>query len=265
MKDQATIEQRTLDLISSGVDGELDTVEQEELARVLTESSEAREFNAELNAIVERIEGIPEVEPPQYLQESIERQIRLSPGSTGRGVRQGFLDTWLSARWLRTGFALAAGVVLTVGVYEIGSGPISEQDSTKIVGTVVKNQAVGQGVLLDRINISNDRLNGLVEAREKDGLFTLDVQIKSDGPTQVVVNFARRGFDFESITQKQDRNDTVVVEGGSVNVSSNGEQRYTLSLRRNTDTLEQKLKPLELSFYADSTLVHEAELNILRQ
>ena len=265
MIDQQNIDQRTLDLINGGIDAELSTAEQEDLVSLLAGSSEARKINDELHSIADIIEAVPEVEPPQYLQDSIERQIRLPVQSAAPAAKQGFFGNWLAANWLRTGFALAAGVVLTVGVYEMGSGPISEQDATKLVGTVVKNQVAGQGVLLDRINISNDGLNALVEVHEKDGLFTLDVQINSDGPTEVVVDFAGRGFDFEGITRKQNRNGAVVVEGGSVNVASSGEQSYTLSLRRNTDSLEQKFTPLALGIFSENVLIHEAELKVSAQ
>ena len=265
MTGQHNIDQRAWELLNGGVDGELSAAEQEELLKLLAESGEAREINKELKSLAKLMAEVPECDPPQYLQESIERQIRLPVEDVGPEKTRGFFGTWLSANWLRTGFALAAGVVLTVGVYEMGSEPITDMDASNLVGTVVKTQVTAQGLLLDRINISNDRLNGQVEVREKDGLFTLNVQLKSEGPTEVVVSFAGRGLDFEGITRRQDRNDTVIVEDGSVNVTSSGDQSYTLNLRRNKDTLEQNLTPLELGFYADKVLVREAELNVSRQ
>jgi hypothetical protein len=90
------------------------------------------------------------------------------------------------------------------------------------------------------------------------------VQLRSDGPTEVVVNFAGRGMSFEGVTRRQDRNDKVTVGDGSINVAGSGEQSYTLNIRRNTDTLKKQLTPLELGFYANNVLVHEAELNISR-
>ena len=264
MKNQPNIDQCALDLINGGIDAELSSAEQEILASLLAESSDALKISNELNSIVEFIEGAPEIESPEYLQESIERQIRLPAQDAAPRGKQGVFGNWLSANWVRTGFAFAAGVALTVGVFEMGSQPISEQDATKLVGTVVKNQGTVQGKLLDRINISDDRMNGLVELREKDGLFTLDVRLRSDGSTEVVVNFAGRGMSFEGVTRRQDRNDKVTVGDGSVNVAGSGEQSYTLNIRRNTDTLKKQLTPLELGFYANNVLVHEAELNISR-
>jgi hypothetical protein len=208
---------------------------------------------------------VPEIEPPPYLQESIERQIRLPVGDKAVEQKRGFLGTWLSANWLRTGFALAAGVLLTLAVYEMGSRPISDQDATRIVGTVVKNQASAQGELLDRIQISTETLNGFVELRQMDDLFALDVQLNSDGRTEVAVNFAGRGLDFEGITWMQDRSDAVTVTDGSINVVSSGEQRYTLELRHDAETPGQHRAPLELDFLANDSLIHEAELSVSRQ
>lgn len=155
-------------------------------------------------------------------------------------------------------------VVLTVGVYEMGSEPITEMDVTNLVGTVIKSQLPDRGELVDQIRISNDILSGLVELRQTDNLLTLDVQLSSDGPTEVVVNFAGRGLDFAGTTRMQDRNDAVTVVDGFIKIVSSGEQGYRLKLRRNENTQEPQTAPLELEFFANNKLVHQARLNIVR-
>jgi hypothetical protein len=256
------MDERTQDLLNGGIDGELSSAEQKELDRLLAGSDKVRDLNEELVALTGLLDGLPELAPPQYLQKSIERQVRLPVQNIEQEEKQGFLHNWLPSSWLRTGFALAAGAVLTVGVYEMGSGPITAEDATKLVGTVVKSQATGQGELLDSIHIDTETLNGLVELRNRDDLYTLDVQLNSDGPTQIVVNFAGRGLEFEGIARMQDRNDAVSVMDGSINVASSGEQRYTLKLRRTDEVRGQQAAPLELEFFANNTLVHEARLSI---
>ena len=265
MNEQTHMDQRTQDLLNGSVDGELSTAEQDELDSLMAGSDKIRDFNEELIALTGLLDGLPELEPPHHLQESIERQIRLPVQSSGQKKKQGFLSTWLPANWLRTGFALAAGAVLTVGVYEMGSGPMTTEDAANLVGTMVKSEAAGHGELLDSINIFTDSLNGIVELRNKDDLYTLDVQLKSDGPTQVVVNFAGRGLEFEGITRMQDRNDAVSIVEGAVNIASSGEQRYTLNLRRTSGGQGQGTAPLELEFFANNMLVHKAELSVSRQ
>lgn len=265
MSGQRNIDQHTEDLLNGGIDDELSATEREELSGVLAASSDAREANAELKSFARLMTELPELEPPQYLQESIERQIRLPVESKAAGGKPDFFGSWLSANWLRTGFALAAGVVLTVTIYEMGSEPMTERDAANLVGTVVKNQVPGQGDLLDQARISNDALNGLVELRKVDDLFTLDVQLNSDGPAEVVVNFAAQQLTFEGITRSRDQDDAVTVANGSVNVTSNGEQRYTLKLRRTAGTLDQQAAMLGLEFFVNNSLVHEAELSVSHQ
>lgn len=265
MSGHRNIDQRTEALLNGGIDDELSAAEQEELSGVLAGSSDVRAANEELKSLTQLMTELPEIEPPQYLQESIERQIRLPVASKAAGGKPGFVGSWLSANWLRTGFALAAGVVLTVTVYEMGSEPMTDQDAANLVGTVVKNQVPGQGDLLDQARISNDALNGLVELRKADDLFTLDVQLNSDGPTEVVVNFKAQQLTFEGITRLQDRDEAVTVANGSINITSSGEQSYTLKLRRTAGTLDQQAANLGLEFFVNNSLVHEAELDISRQ
>ena len=262
MNEQDLMDQRTQDLLNGSIDGELNTAEQDELDMILASSETVRNFNEELISFTRILDELPEVEAPHYLQDSIERQVRLPVQSNQHEKKRGLFGAWSPTHWLRTGFALAAGAVLTIGVYEMGSGPITAEDATNLVGTVVKNEAADRGDLLDSIHIDTDTLNGLVELRNKDDLYTLDVQLKSDGSTQVVVDFAGRGLEFEGITRMQDRNDAVSIVEGTVNVASSGEQRYTLNLRRTADVQGQKTAPLELEFFANNMLVHEAELSV---
>jgi hypothetical protein len=265
MNEQKHMDQRAQNLLNGGIDGELSTAELDELDSLLAGSGQMRDLNEELKTFAGLLDGLPEVEPPQHLQESIERQIRLPVQSNRHQEKQGFFGTWLPAHWLRTGFALAAGAVLTVGVYEMGSAPITPEDATNLVGTVVERPEAGQGKLLDSIHIYTDTLNGQVDLRNKDDLFTLDVQLDSDGPAQLVVDFAGRGLEFEGITQMQDRKDAVSIVADAVTVTSSGEKRYTLNLRRTTNAEGQKITPLELDFFANHILVHEARLGISQQ
>jgi hypothetical protein len=265
MNEQNHIDQRTQDLLNGGIDGELSSSEQSELDSILAGSDKLHDLNKELRSLTGLLDSLPEVEPPQYLQEAIERQIRLPVQSDRFEEKRGFFGTWLPAHWMRTGFALAAGAVLTVSVYEMGSTPMSAEDASNLSGTIVNRQATSQGELLDSIHIFTNTLSGSVEIRSKDDLFILDVQLSSDGPTQLVVDFAGRGLDFEGVTHMQDRQDDVSIVNGSVKVATNGEQRYTMSLRQNNAYRGQATAPLELDFFANNSLVHEANLRVSQQ
>lgn len=264
MNEQQGMDQRIQYLLNGSIDGEFSGDERLELDSLLANSDEVRNLNEELKVVTGLLDGLPELEPPQYLQESIEGQIRLPEQEKDHPRKNSFFGTWLPAYWLRTSFALAAGAVLTVGIYEMGSGPITARDAANLSGTMVKGQPAGQGELLDSFHISTGTLNGLVELRNIEDLYTLDVQLNSEGPTRVVVDFAGRGLEFEGVTRKQDRKDAVSISEGSVNVASSGEQRFTLNLRRSEETHNQVSPPLALAFFANKKLVHEAELRILK-
>ena len=256
------IDQRVQYLLNGSIDGELNESELDELDGLLAGSDKLRKLSEELVVVTGLLDGLPEIEPPQYLQESIERQVRLPAQDNRVEPKQGFFRHWLPTHWLQTGFALAAGAVLTIGVYEMGSGPITREDATNLVGTVAKSQAADQGELLDNIPIRSNTLNGRVEFRHLEDFLILDVQLSSAGSSEIVVNLAGQGLEFEDIIRKKDHKDIVSVIDSSIKVTSIGDQNYILKLRRTSVT--QQAGPLELEFFIDNTLVHEAELSVPR-
>lgn len=261
--DTTLMDQRVLDLLNGGIDGELSSSEQLELNRLLAGSEQVRDLNDELVAITSLLDQVPEREPPQYLQSTIERQIRLAVQSRNHEEKPGFLGTWLTAHRLRTGIALAAGVVLTISVYEMGSEPMTAGDASNMVGTVVKGQTSLQGELLSSVYLDTDTLSGRVELRNIDNLFILDIQLNSDGPARLVVNFADRGLEFEGVTPEREFVDAISVVNGAINVASSGEKHFTLQLRRTSEMTQAS--PLELAFFTNDNLVDEARLRISKK
>jgi len=259
--DPAPADKRAQKLVNASIDGEITATEQDELDRLLVSSDSVRNLNAELRAITDILNDLPQVEPPEHLQNSIERQVRLPLPDNAGATNPVFPGRWISAIWLRTGVALAAGVLLTVGVYEMASEPITARDASSLAGTMVKSgPADQQGVLLDSINLNTANLNGLVELRDKGDLFTLDVHLSSDGLSQVVVNFAGRGLEFDGVTSMQDPTEAVSVKDGSINLASRGEQHYTVRLKRTSEALQ--VAPLGVDFYANSELIQRSELTV---
>lgn len=258
---RAPVDQRILQLLNSSIDGEINVVDQQELDHLLATSQSARDLNDELRELTRALDELPEIIPPKYLQDTIERQVRLPVENKGAENKPGNFGSWLNANWLRTGFAVAAGVVLTVGVYEMGSGPIPAGDSASMSGTIASNSVNNQkGELLDRINLESELFSGQVELRAHNDLFTLNIQLESDGASELVINFAGRGLEFESAGSQKDTADTVSVVDGSIHLASNGEQNYVLSLRRvpGTDYPDS----LGLEFFANSQLIQQSELRI---
>lgn len=262
---QTPVDQHILHLLNSSIDGEISATEQEELDRLLIASPEVRNLYDELKTVTRLLDEVQELDPPEYLHDSIERQVRLPVQSHAGSKKPGFLGAgWLGANWLRTGFALAAGLVLTVGVYEMGSEPITPRDSTSMVGTMANRGPADQaGALLDSIQLDTAKLHGLIELRNKDELFTLDLLLRSDEPAEVVINFADRGLEFDGVNGKHARDDSVSVVDGSVHFASKGEQHYSVRLRRTSAT--EQIAPLDVNFFASNDLILQAKLKISKQ
>jgi hypothetical protein len=251
---------RVQNLINSSIDGEINVIEQHELDGLLENSENVRNLNKELRAVTRLLDELPELEPPEFLQSAIERQVRL-PVQSDADKKRSLAGGWLNTNWLRTGFALAAAVVVTVGVYEMGSAPITTRDATSMAGTVAKGTSLDQqGILLDVFRLDTGKLNGLVELRNKNDLFTLDVQLSSVEPSEMVVNLARHGLEIEGVSGMQEPDAAVSVVDGSVHLTGIGEQHFTLSLKR-TSAAEYDA-PLELGFFTNNKLIQKAQLNI---
>ena len=161
------------------------------------------------------------------------------------------------------GFSRGGRAVLTVGIYQMGSEPMSARDAEQMTGTVVKSPVLEPRNLQDSVNFNTEKLSGQLELRGTGDLFTLNLQLNSDGPSEVIVNISDYGLEFETITSNNAGEDAVSVENGSVIVALYGKQDITLQLQRTLGA--QQTAPLELEFFTNDTLVHVAELGGTQQ
>jgi hypothetical protein len=262
-------DQRLEYLLNGSIDGELNKAEEAELNGLLSGSEKAREFNEEFKAFASVMDEIPDREPPAYLQSSIERQIRLPVAENDAGIKRGFPGGWLPAHWMKTGFAIAAGAVLTIGVYEMGKRPMTAEEASNLVGTMVKNQVTGQGEVISSLDISTENLSGLVALRNEGRLYTLDIRLNPGEVTRVNVDFAERGLELKDMTgmpkgNTQDSRNQVPIDSVLINISNGDEQFYSLAFEETGELKDRVHKPLLLQFFRNDTLIHEAELAVSR-
>ena len=62
-------DERIIDLINAGIDGELNKSEQSELRQALDQSSEARSLQSGLRKLAATISDLPQQEPPDNLRQ----------------------------------------------------------------------------------------------------------------------------------------------------------------------------------------------------
>jgi len=256
--DQSHVDQHVLDLLNGSVDGELSVAEQAELDSLLAGSARARDLQEELKALAGILDELPEQVPPEYLHNAIISQVRLPVVADAEGQKSGLFSQWLAAPWMRTGLALAAGVMLTVGIYQTGSENLSPEDAARMTGTVVKTP---NGVLLDSTRFSAQAITGKAELRAKDGRLSIDVYLESDGMTVLNLGLTRQGLEFAGTSGLKNPADDVTVANGVISVSTSGQQHYELWLKCTAELDKGQSIPLILAFFADGVLVHEAELD----
>lgn len=263
--DRSKVDQHVLDLLNGSIDGELSVSEQAELDELLAGSEHLRDLNRDLMALAETLDGVPAQEPPEYLHNAIVSQVRLPVAADAQVQKPGIVSQWLTAPWMRTGLALAAGVLMTVGIYQTGSENLSPEDASRMTGTVLKNPA---GVLLDSTHFQSSAMNGKAELRSKDGLLSIDIHIESDEAALFSLGFSGQSLELVSVNGLNNPEVDVAVSGDSVEVTGSGAQHYELLLRSTAESATNlegnQPGPIALEFYAGSELVHEAELDGLQ-
>ncbi len=260
--DPSRVEQHVLDLLNCSIDGALSAAGRAELDELLAGSAQVRDLKEELEVLAGILDGLPEQEPPEYLHHviisrAVAGQVREPPVSETRGEKPGLAMNLLSTPWLRTGLAVAAGLLLTVGIYQTGSENLSPEDTSSMAGTVVKNP---RGTLLDSTLFDAEAMRGKAELREQDGFLSLDVRIESAGLAVLKLGFPEQGLEFAGTNGLQNQAEDVTVKNGLVSVTGSGQQHYALLFKRTAELPQDGPTPLTVVFFAGDVLVHEAEL-----
>ena len=242
------LEARVLHLINGDIDGELGPQESAELSSILESSAEARAMHAELRKLVERMEAMPEREPPAGLVGRILAQASLPARLPARrsGRASGSYLSALLASWrpAQAGFAFAAGLLLTVGFYEATQRNGEPLDLSRMVGAMVADPAGASAQQQGTLSLSAPGLSGTVR-RGAIGEFTvLSFDLESVEQTEIVVGFAEAGLAFGGIAYTSAtgsaNNESYEVSGGTLRVVNQGRQMFSVFLPQVADASSEE-------------------------
>lgn len=226
------LDTRTFELINADLDRELGPDEAVELDALLDSSSEAREMKSELLKMTNILEGLPKLTPPADLSEQILQQIKLPR----RTVKQLLGNLFSSFQPATAGLAFAAGLLLTVSVYELSPRNASVGDLASMVGTMVADNQSSPSRQIDTFSIEHSELSGSVSLRESKGVLLVDFDLDSKQEVEIELGLVEDGLSFAGIAQTarlQDNvNESYVVSGGTLRVVNHGRQTFTVFLRR---------------------------------
>lgn len=258
MERYSHIDEHVWALLNGQVDGELNESQQKELAALLASSEELREIYAELSSLAGYLQKVPEKAPPAYLHNAITSTVRLPFEKQANESGRGF--TWLTEHWLGPVFALTAGVLLTVGIYETNPEDASPTDTANMSGTIINTRPAQGGKLIDRIQIDDNAINGSAEVRQLGQDLLIDIVLSSSKESEFKLNYADNNLAFFGLASLQNQINNMSVDPREVSVKSAGQQHYTLRFRSAKGTVSASNGPLKVDVLVDENLVYQAEL-----
>jgi len=248
------IDQRHLELIHGEIDGENSAEESRELQQALESSAECRALYEDLRRVADLLQDAKPVEPPRQLRARIvdawvDAQPRPAPGRVGRG--------WLSMLTPGYAGAFAMGLLVAFGAVSVQRwAGDADLDISQLAGTMTQHEA-GAKALSERLVIDLEEISGSVVIRRQDPLLMVEFDLNSAGSVDVVVAFEGSDVRFNGLAQRQGEALAVTAEGSRVSIKNQGEQRLALFLNNPWNGAVN----LELGFYVDGQLIHEAGLN----
>jgi hypothetical protein len=253
------INERITELIHSGLDGELGEPEQAELNSALEASAEAREYMKGLEVFSNLLDQESSLELPDGLHREIVENISLPAASNGFSFAAipGFV---------RYGLAAAAGLVMTVAIYENQQGgPGGTEfgaDVGSMVGTIMRNDRAEVEETLDTLIFDLDRVSSTVRLQRRDGALVLDVLLDAKDPIDITVDFTSDGLKFDAIAQTQSELQSIEFADQAIQVKGHGRHHFAVLLHRESDLANNSEAKITLRFTSNGELLREGSLVI---
>lgn len=225
------LEERIIQMINADLDGELGQAEKQELDAILESSAEARSMRAELLKLTNLLDSVPEVAPPLALSEQILNKLASTPDKSAFSLA-GLFPSFQPAT---AGLAFAAGLLLTVGFYELAPRHGSSVDTAGMVGTMVAGQQDQRAIQRDSLSFDQAGVSGKVSLQQSGGFLVLSFDLDSEQTTEIEVLLAEAGLSFGGIAHAPrtgaTTDESFEVSGGDLRVVNKGRQAFTVFLQ----------------------------------
>jgi hypothetical protein len=228
------LDKHSIELINAGVDGELDSEQLKVLDDLLSSSSEARELHGEMLRLSNFLDALPDQPPPPELARQILAKIHLPRKSVVFSLRNMFA----SFQPLAVATAFAAGLMLSIGFYELAPRQFSTADLDTMVGTAVMKKSTGKvisGYQSDSLVLDEKWLSGTVSLQQTQGLFVLNFDLDSAAQVEIGLVLQEAGLAFAGIAREAGQqgsvNEEFKVSGGTLRMGNQGRQSFVIFLR----------------------------------
>jgi len=227
------IDPKHVELINADIDGEISSADKTELEAILADNPEVQSLYAELSALGESLDSIPDLDSPPHLKHAILASIpQPQPSQGNNGSR--FLQGLFAAPALKYAATFAAGAILTLSL--VSSDRASQRafdDVTGLVGTISDPVPGGPGVHTTQIN--RKEVAGTVTTRSSGPILIVDFDLVSSGPIDIVASYSDRTIWFNGFAQLESSGASISVQSGRVTMQIDGKRRYAVFLHNAGD------------------------------
>jgi len=243
-------------LLNAEIDGELSSIQAEELRQQLHHSVDARAEQTELKAFAKLIRDLPEPTVPQFLHHAVMNQIRLPHSTRLQKHESQEAIPWYRTAALRITLAFAAGTLLTTGIVRYGS-VINLGDTDKMFGTITHAKAQSKPVVLDSVAFHDMEFSSEAFLQKKNNNFLmLELSTSSTRPIEISIKFANSSLALGALSSAQNS----LVDVRSITVGSLGQKHFSF-LMQPIDGTSGDGTDIELDYFLNGVQVRTANLS----
>jgi hypothetical protein len=253
------LDQTIIEFINADMDGELGPNELIELEAIFNSSPEAVQYRDELLKLNGVLKNLPELDPPVSLTHRILSQVQLPLKKQALDV-QGFFARYNP---IAAGLAFAAGLLVTVGIYETGSRKLMVNDTVSMVGTMVANKQVGVPGQGHSLSLDLDDLSGTVSLNRDESGQTLEFDLDSQEAIEIELDLVNAGLMVAGFAQDNSGDgsliETLEILGGTMRVVNQGRHHFVVFLKNSPDSNKHG-KDIRIGISQDGQRIYEHSL-----
>lgn len=244
------IDENFIELMNKEIDKVITENEKVELHNYLSNNKHAKDYYNELLSTVNYLDGLPDAEPPAYLEKHIINSININK-YLPREKRKNIFD-FLFVPKFKLAYTFAAGLIAGIIIFFVLSNRLNNSNLNKeISGTIgISNNEMNT---IQEIPLNFSGISGKIQLKESGNNFFADINSNSLQKFDVIISYPE-SMKFENISPGSGNKIEFSNEKNSVKISGSGLQKYTLSFTQNN-----------LNSSAIEILVSQSGKNIFKQ
>lgn len=256
-------DERLLELLSAGSDGELSVDEKKELDELLAGNDSAAATREAWTRMDTLLRSLPPAEPPAGLGERIVSRVRL-PGAGEASTSTGWLRPLAIDRLWRYGFSAAFGALLAIAVYESQPDYTRPANITELVGTIAPDSELAGRDIIDTFTVDAGDIDSIARLENRNGWLVLDVRIDSAKPVDISIDFGAAGLGLEALAQPPNGLESIRLQDNVLRIVGSGQRRFSVLLHRPADAVPAGEAGLWIEVTSEGNLLKQGLLRLDR-